>query len=112
MTWRCDTCEEVVASDPDGWVEWLRTGDGDYVSGSLRLVHAAPASPRPRPCQYDEHLEYRQRRLFVADCSLVSLRSGGAAAACASLVSAGTWSEADGSKMAVRIAGGDRHSGS
>jgi hypothetical protein len=65
--WLCDTCNELILREDDGWIEWLMYRDADgsysYSLGSLRLVHHCSASPRGEypGCQYtggalDDHL--------------------------------------------------------
>jgi hypothetical protein len=107
MAWRCDTCHGPIDDAQSGWVEWLRGRDGTYESGSLRLVHAATASPAGTSCQYDEALVFRQGQRLVADRSLAELVAQGSGVECHRLMSSGTWGQSDGMHMADRVSVGD-----
>jgi hypothetical protein len=108
MSWRCDMCHGSIDDARSGWVEWLRARDGTYETDSLRLIHAATASPLAASCQYNEALVFRQGQRIVADLSLADLVARGGIVECHRLVSSGTWSQADGMRLADRVSIGDQ----
>ena len=70
MPWTCDVCEGAIATAEDGWVEWIAYRGRVRPGRDLRLVHARPASPNRRGCQFDERQEYDADGGLVHDLSL------------------------------------------
>jgi len=66
--WRCDSCDELITSIEDGWVEWLASeGDrGQEVLRGLRLVHRGSLPDwRKKGCRYDSLNEFRNGKTIV-----------------------------------------------
>ena len=57
--WRCGSCNELISSIEDGWVEWLarEQGRGKARVTGLRLVHQW--RPGRAQCRYDDRAEFR-----------------------------------------------------
>lgn len=60
MGWHCATCDGLITSVCDGWVEWLASEDetGATILNGLRLVHR-------EYCRYDTRIVFRDRRSVV-----------------------------------------------
>ena len=60
MGWRCASCERLITSVRDGWVEWLASEDdnGAEILSGLRLVHR-------ESCRYDVRMVFGNRRSVV-----------------------------------------------
>lgn len=60
MGWRCASCDHLITSVDDGWVEWLASEDdnGAEILSGLRLVHR-------ESCRYDVRTAFRDRRSVV-----------------------------------------------
>ena len=58
--WRCASCDRLITSVHDGWVEWLASEDdnGAETLSGLRLVHR-------ESCRYDVCTVFRNRRTVV-----------------------------------------------
>lgn len=63
--WHCDSCDRLIESVHDGWVEWLASEDdtGATIVDGLHLVHR-------ESCRYDAHTVFRNRRSVVEGLSL------------------------------------------
>jgi hypothetical protein len=71
--WICGSCEELITSVEDGWVEWLATEDatgGERLTG-FRLVHRQRDLPTPT-CRYDQRLEFARNQSIVEGLPLES----------------------------------------
>lgn len=75
--WFCDTCDQLISSANDGWVEWIHWGNPPNRSArsrGLRLVHHQHPSPQKNPgCQYDASAESKRDGGTLADDSLAHM---------------------------------------
>lgn len=69
--WRCASCEKLITSVEDGWVEWLVDGEDDKGASTIsgfRLVHhdqSAGAAGVRGGCRYHAGQEFARHRSIV-----------------------------------------------
>ena len=77
MGWQCASCDRLITSIEDGWVEWLASedDDGEAVLSGIRLVHcgAGRAGTSEQTCRYDPRKEFRSNKSIVEGLTLERL---------------------------------------
>lgn len=105
--WRCGSCDRLITSIDDGWVEWLalEDSDGTTILSGVRLVHRHPTSTpkRGHRCRYDFHNEFRNNAGIVEGLALATLAGPDGLMLLLSFVEAGEFPKADILELAKRV---------
>ena len=107
MGWRCGSCDGLITSIDDGWVEWLalEDSDGTTVLGGVRLVHRQTTSTLMGGygCRYDFHDEFRNNASIVEGLALATLAGPDGLMLLLSFVEAGEFPKAEILELAKRV---------
>jgi hypothetical protein len=103
--WYCDTCDDLIENDEDGYVEWImyRTPDGASKGRDLRLVHHVCAPPGRRRCQFNSDVEFARDQGVVHDIALPELLGPDGLARLLEILQRGVLSTQDVAEMIRRL---------
>lgn len=107
MGWRCASCDRLITSIDDGWVEWLALENGRdaAILSGVRLIHRrGGGTPKgKRACQYDPRKQLRNQARIVEGLALECFVGPNGLLLLLSLVEAGQFPREDIVELARRV---------